>query len=691
VIRTFQFARRLTPTVWVASFLLVVSGCAAGKAIEGSLDAQPPEYVALHLSPPSVTLNPTGTADFQATAELSDGSENPATGAILEATGGTISGSGHYVAGPTAGLYRVIATLVGRSDTSQVTISSNPPRTLSEIAITPAAAVLLPNAIQQFDAVGVLSDGSDSVVAVNWSATGGTVSGSGLYTAPAQTGNFLVVAALQGGTLSDTVHVTVTVTPPTLTAVVLNPATAALQFGQVRQFTASGLLIDGSSASIAVTWTATGGTVSSSGRYTAGNTAGAFRVIARAANGLADTSSITLSAPTITRLTLSPATASLQGGQAQQFSVLATLSNGGSQTNPTVTYTATGGTITTGGLYTAGVAAGSFRVIAVAAGGAADTSTVSVTSATVTAIVVAPASVSLAPGELIQFSTSAVLSNGGTQANPAVTWSATGGTITTGGLYTASGAMGSFRVIAAQQGGALADTADVSIAVAGTGPYANRPANYTKIISDYAFSEALPGNDQDQPFGTGGWSMIGGSQITRVNDPTAPTSPPEALQWQFDPGPGGTSVGNVYRVLDRSVSQIYVAFALWHDPNFEWNTISNKLFYWEDGNTILQSRHNDDFLSLYIGAYDRVFDPNAYHPVISDFNGRWVNIEYIIKRGNPGLLKVWMNGKLVADHAVQVPMISSWSEVSINSTWGGGGTRTRTSFGRGDHILIATP
>ena len=57
-----------------------------------------------------------------------------------------------------------------------------------------------------------------------------------------------------------------------------------------------------------------------------------------------------------------------------------------------------------------------------------------------------------------------------------MTYSATGGTITTGGLYTAGSTAGTFRVIAAQQGGTLADTAAVTI----TAP----PPTLTQVILD---------------------------------------------------------------------------------------------------------------------------------------------------------------------------------------------------------------
>ena len=74
---------------------------------------------------------------------------------------------------------------------------------------------------------------------------------------------------------------------------------------------------DNSTAAVTVTWTATGGSVTSSGRYTAGATAGTFRVIATQQGGTkADTSTVTITpaAPTLTRVELSPTSVSLAPG-----------------------------------------------------------------------------------------------------------------------------------------------------------------------------------------------------------------------------------------------------------------------------------------------------------------------------------------------------------------------------------------
>ncbi len=156
---------------------------------------------------------------------MSDNSTSSVT-VTWSATGGTVTGSGAYTAGGTAGTFRVIATQQGGTlaDTASVTIAVPPPTvTLTAIELTPASASLLTGATQQFSAVGRMSDNSTSGVAVTWSATGGTVSGSGLYTAGATPGTYRVIAVEQGGTKADTSSITVSAPAPTLSAVEISP------------------------------------------------------------------------------------------------------------------------------------------------------------------------------------------------------------------------------------------------------------------------------------------------------------------------------------------------------------------------------------------------------------------------------------------------------------------------------------
>jgi len=258
---------------------------------------------------------------------------------------------------------------------------------------------------------------------------------------------------------------TVAPASPSLTEMIMTPAAVSLQPGDTQSFAVSGMWSNGATTAPQVSYSATGGTITTDGLYTAGGTAGTFQVIAAHRGGSKkDTSKVTLNPPTLTKMTMTPATASLQTGATQQFAVSGVWSNGAT-TAPTVNYTATGGTITAGGLYTAGGTAGTFRVIAVQQGGTlADTSSVTLTAPapTLTKMTMTPATASLQSGGTQQFAVSGLWSNGAT-TTPAVNYTATGGTITVAGLYTAGGTVGTFRVIAVQQGGTLADTSAVTV------------------------------------------------------------------------------------------------------------------------------------------------------------------------------------------------------------------------------------
>src|SRR5580658_2037873 len=74
------------------------------------------------------------------------------------------------------------------------------------VSISPVSATVLTGGTQQFTATVTGSRNT----AVTWSATGGTISSSGLYTAPATTGAYTVTAASEdNGTNSASATVTV--------------------------------------------------------------------------------------------------------------------------------------------------------------------------------------------------------------------------------------------------------------------------------------------------------------------------------------------------------------------------------------------------------------------------------------------------------------------------------------------------
>lgn len=122
------------------------------------------------------------------------------------------------------------------------------------VAVSPTEVSLLPGAQQQFQAT-LVSEGSTSVPAdaVEWSASGGTITSSGLFTAAAGTGSVTVTARTSG--LSGTAKAYV------LSRVEVTPAAPVLGIGEAVQFTATGYDSANRPMIITPTWDATPSTL----------------------------------------------------------------------------------------------------------------------------------------------------------------------------------------------------------------------------------------------------------------------------------------------------------------------------------------------------------------------------------------------------------------------------------------------
>lgn len=131
------------------------------------------------------------------------------------------------------------------------------------ISVSPSAATLSSGGSKQFTAS--VSNISNS--AVTWSASAGTISSSGLFTAPTVTWATAVsvtATSVRDPSKQATAAVTVNPGAPTVT-ISISPTTATLSSGGQQQFTSTVT----NSNNTAVTWGATAGTMSSSGLFTA--------------------------------------------------------------------------------------------------------------------------------------------------------------------------------------------------------------------------------------------------------------------------------------------------------------------------------------------------------------------------------------------------------------------------------------
>ena len=107
-------------------------------------------------------------------------------------------------------------------------------------------------------------------------------------------GTYKVVGRGRGRNKSDTSTVVVVPPPTDLVGIEAAPDSVAVAAGANHTFTALGRLSDGTTTSVGVTWTATGGAIDAGGVYTAGNAGGKFRVVATKSSGtLADTADVT--------------------------------------------------------------------------------------------------------------------------------------------------------------------------------------------------------------------------------------------------------------------------------------------------------------------------------------------------------------------------------------------------------------
>lgn len=246
-----------------------------------------------------------------------------------------------------------------KSATAQVTIT--PPAVT--VTVNPQAVNLIAGGIQQFSAIVAGSSNTN----VTWSVASGsgTITSSGLYTAPSQA-NTYTVTATSAANPTQTGTAAVTVTVPVVT-VSISPNSTTVLTGASAQFTAT---VQGTTNS-GVTWSvdsvpggnSTVGTITGTGSsvsYTAPSQPGSHTVTATSVvstNAFAS-ATVTVTAPS---LTVSPASATVVPGGTQQFTA-----------NESATWSVDGvpgggssmGTISSGGLYKAPTTIGAHTITA---------------------------------------------------------------------------------------------------------------------------------------------------------------------------------------------------------------------------------------------------------------------------------------------------------------------------------------
>ena len=350
-------------------------------------------------------------------------------------------------------------------DRRGITDPTLPSNSVVQVVTVPDTVTLEPSQTEQFRVFGRTEAGDSVSIAMLWSTTDGAISSSGLYTATPFQGDYEVTATVlqASGTASSSgtpqgvarghsvVHVR---SNPQLAQVAVAPRSVSLGTGGAQQFVAYGRLNNGDSVAVNVTWSAQGGTISSSGLYGAGSVPGGY-VVTAAANGITGTAILAVSDLSVASVAVSPAAATISVGSAQQLGAVVKDANGNVLTGRTVTWTTSSTTIATvsaSGLVT-GVAVGSATITATSEG-QSGTASVTVAIVPVASVTVSPTAPNMYVGGTVQLTAILKDAAGSMLSGRVISWTSSNvaiATVSAAGLVT-GGAVGAVTITATSEG-----------------------------------------------------------------------------------------------------------------------------------------------------------------------------------------------------------------------------------------------
>jgi uncharacterized protein YjdB len=404
-----------------------------------------PTLTSISVTPSTWSPNVGGTQAFAATGTYSDGSTADLTISVTwSSTAATVvsvsnaTGAKGQATALAAGTAQIQATLSGVTGSATVTVSASP---LTSITVTPNPLAVVLGLTSSLVATATYQNGvaQDVTAQAAWTSADNTVAsvsnaaGTAGQVKGLAAGNTTVTATYSGksGTAS------VTVSQATLTSITVSPATATVSAGRTQQFAATGSYNNGASVDLTtqVTWSSSDIAVaqvsnaSSSHGLATALVAGTAKITATLGT-ISGGATLTVDAPLLASITISPISASVDVGRSQSFTATAVYENGTTSriggggtwtsSNPSVATIDTQGPP---GVAT-GVAAGTTTITVTYQGKSASASLTVTAVAVLVQITITPqAPPSILVGATQQFQASAVYSDGNTNdITNAVSW-----------------------------------------------------------------------------------------------------------------------------------------------------------------------------------------------------------------------------------------------------------------------------
>lgn len=423
----------------------VLTATVGGVSTTFTLTVTSATATALTVTPAAQTLPKGLTAQFAATGTFSDGTTQDITfdadwgsSAPGVATVGNVAGSKGLAQGVAAGTATIGATFGAASNTALLTVTEV---VLQSIAVAPANPSILSLSTGKFTATGTYSDGTTADITgqATWSSSQpgfATIAAGGAATTVAP-GTTSISATLNGVTGATNLKVT----GGSLTGITVKLATPRLVKGTVAPISAIGSFNNGSSRDItgAVGWSVANTTVASVSTpggnvaFLSADAASPAPTTVKAAFGtVIATTNLTVAAPLVQSLAISPASLDLAAGSTGRLTATATFSDGTTQdvtdsadwsSNAAATATVDNTGLAKGRVH--GVAAG-LTTISASFGGRTVTTpaTVTVRTRTLATLTVTnfPA-LTVGPGNQVSFTATATYADGTTQdVTEATTW-----------------------------------------------------------------------------------------------------------------------------------------------------------------------------------------------------------------------------------------------------------------------------
>jgi uncharacterized protein YjdB len=427
------------------------------------------------------------------------------------------------------------------------------PASLTGLSVTPNSVSISASATVSLHAMGMYSDGSskDLTASATWSSSDSnvvSVSSSGVATGVA-TG--VVTITARSGAFSGTATLTVNTAGSNLTSLTLSPTNPSVPVNTTQQLAATGSYSDGSSRDLTglVTWsssTIAHATVDATG-LVKGIAAGSATITATLGS-VSESTSVTVTAPSISSISITPEELTLAAGILQQFTATAIYTDGSSQDLVSgVSWTSSTpsvATIDASGI--ASILAEGTTTITATVGAFSDSTSITVVGAHLTSITISPSAVSLAAGTQQQFTATGNFDDGSTQVLGSAQWNSSAPSVLTVDSNGLGVAVGPGTSVVSAASGTIIASASVTVTNATVVSLAISPLNSSMpagAIKQFSATATLSDNSTQDVTASVLWSS---------SNPAAATINSSGLATSI--ATGTTTVGAAWGAVTQSTT-----------------------------------------------------------------------------------------------------------------------------------------